>query len=303
MEVKIVVNNAIRQLVSCAIALSLLALSFVGCASAQNRPNASKPPDIPPESSFLMDFSDFTSSSTNSSSLVPVVRLVSFAVLNADPYVNTDNALGDCSNWGFAVLNVGFWDIVGFLGLAVPVASFIESFEHVPVQQADHSWVWSYNVTAQGVVYTAELHGKYIDSRVRWEMFISKQGEYANFLWYYGESDLPATGGYWILKNKPAVPSELLRIDWHRNVASKTSDITYTNIVPGGGENGGYISYAITVAMPFDRSYKIYNKGRNETTNIEWNSVTREGRVKDTILFRDENWHCWNSQLVNTECK
>jgi hypothetical protein len=250
-----------------------------------------------------MDFADFTSSSGSSSGTGQTAQLASFIIPGLMPRSNTDNALGDRSNWAYAAFNVGFWNIVGFFGLAVPVASFVESFNHTPVQQPDYTWVWTYDVPVGGVVYIVELHGKYIDNGVRWEMYISKQGEYSDFLWYYGESDLPATEGYWVLKNKPAVPTDLLRIDWHRNLADKTSDIKYMNVVPGGSENGGFISYAITRATTYDRSYEIFNKGKNETTNIEWNSVTKEGRVKDALHFGDGNWRCWNSQLVNTECQ
>jgi len=46
----------------------------------------------------------------------------------------------------------------------------------------------------------------------------------------------------------------------------ETGDIRYTNIVPGGTENGGYISFAVTKGQDTDRSYTIYNKGKNEIT-------------------------------------
>jgi len=73
----------------------------------------------------------------------------------------TPNALGDRSNWVFAALNVGFWNLAGFVGLAVPVAAFEGSIKQTPVKQPDGSWIWTYSITVQGVTYTAELHGKY----------------------------------------------------------------------------------------------------------------------------------------------
>ncbi|HEX9896872.1 MAG TPA: hypothetical protein VGA85_04325 [Dehalococcoidales bacterium] len=296
METKI-----LKHIVHCVIALSLLVLSVVGCTGTANKPDTSKPPQIPPESSFVMDFSDFTSS-TGASHSGDTAQLASFIIPGAIPRSDTNNALGDRSNFGYATVNVGFWNIVVFVGLAVPVASFIESFNHTPVQQEDSSWVWTYDVPVAGDVYTAELHGKYIKNGVRWEMYISKQGEYSDFLWYYGESDLSVTEGYWILKNNPSDPTDLIRIDWHRNLVNKTGDIKYTNIVPGGPENGGFISYETTVSKSYDCSYEIFNKGKNEKTYIEWNSLTLEGRVKNALHFGDDDWRCWNSQLVNTTC-
>ena len=49
-------------------------------------------------------------------------------------------------NWGWAALNVAVWSSVLKLTLAIPVAAYLESFNHEPVLQADCSWLWSYSV-------------------------------------------------------------------------------------------------------------------------------------------------------------
>ena len=288
-----------KYLILCTVVISLLAFLVTGCAGNENKPDLSKPPQIPPESSFVMDLEDFTSLNQSS---VQYAQLASFVFEGALSHPDTADALGDRSYWGYAAFNVGFWNLVGVLGLAIPVASFIESFNHTPIQQ-DNYWVWTYDVPVGGDVYTAELHGKYVDNGVQWEMYISKQGGFTDFLWYYGESDLPATEGYWVLKNSPSVPSELIRIDWHRNLKDGTGDIKYTNIVPNGPENGGFISYTVTTGKTYNRFYEIYNKGKNQTTYIEWNNATREGRVRDSVHFGDNSWRCWDSQLVNAQCQ
>ena len=131
-------------------------------------------------------------------------------------------------------------------------------------------------------------------------MYVTKENEYADFLWYYGESNSGSTQGYWVLKDKPSNPNDLLRIDWHRDPANGTGDIKYTNIVPSGAENGGYISFTVTKGHAPDRSYTIYNKGKNETTYIEWSSVTKAGHVKDSLHFGNNDWHSWDSSLNNT---
>lgn len=282
--------------------LTLMALFLVACTNGGPGTRApSQPPQIPPQSTFVMDFADFAPPALTSVSPSPSAIPAFFK--RSDDLRSTTQATGDRSNWGYAALNVGFWNIVGALGLAVPVASFLESFKHSPTQQPDLSWVWTYSVTIQGSTYGAELHGRYIDRGVRWEMHVSKQGEYSDFVWYYGESDLPATEGFWVLKNKPSDPSDLIRIDWRRNRVENTGDIKYTNVVPGGAENGGYISYSVIRSTPYDRTYDIYNKGRNQTISIEWNSTTKEGRVKDSAHFRDDSWHYWNSELINIQSR
>jgi hypothetical protein len=277
---------------------TVLTILASGCAKTGNSVDTSKPPQIPPQSSFVMDFGDFMQ--TNQSSNLDHATLLVSLFQDSTPVVIGTQALGDRSNWTFAALNVGFWNLVGVVGLAVPVASFVASINQTPVKQPDNSWVWTYSITAQGITYTAELHGKYISSAVRWDMYISKQNDFTDFLWYYGETNNNNTSGFWVLKEKPSKAVDLLRIDWHRNPADDTGDIKYTNIQPGGADNGGYISFTATKNSLYDRSYTIFNKSKNETTDIEWSFTTKAGRVKDSQHFGDSSWHYWDSGLKNT---
>ena len=180
----------------------------------------------------------------------------------------------------------------------MPVASFVESFKHSPTQQADMSWVWNYSVTCREESTPQELHGKYVDSGVRWEMHVSKQGEYSGFVWYYGESNLPATRGFWMMKDKPSDPKDLLRIDWRRTphrTPAKSSTLTSFQEVRTTWDT----SRIRLLSKSYDRSYTIYNKGKNQTTYVEWSDETKEGGVKDATHFRDEGWRYWDSALTN----
>jgi hypothetical protein len=264
-----------RTLAHLLLALVLTVLTVAGCGGV------SEAPTIPPVETFVIPFEDFPNNGTGG--------LVSF---------ETDNQ----SNWNYAALTVAFWGTVVVVGLAVPVAAFRESFQHTPVQQPDGSWIWSYSVNIGASVYSAELHGQFITEGVHWDMRISKEDVYEDFLWYYGENDLPATEGFWILKQSPTVPEDLLRIDWSRNISAGTYAITYTNIVPGDSENGGYIDIQYTKGIPYDYICDIYNKGQDNHTYIDWSSTTEEGRVKDFQHFGDNEWHCWDSDRMNVTC-
>jgi hypothetical protein len=241
-------------------------------------------PQIPPVNSFLMDFSFFTSQDTTDIIMKPVSQLQTH------------------QNWGWAAGNVLVWNTIITVGLAVPVAAFVESFHHKPVKQQDDRWLWQYNFEVFQITYTAKLYGAFDNDSTRWEMYISKDGVYEDFLWYTGKADVPHTGGEWIMFAEPANPTPLLSIVWHRNVENGTADITYMNIVPGGRENGGYISYGITNNTPYNAYYNIYNKGQDNLTNIECNRETNIGRVKDPAHFGDELWHCWNENLEDVDC-
>ena len=279
-----------RTLTHLLLVLSILVLS-PGCNDVSGAPT------IPPMDTFLIPFEDFTDN--GSDSLASVTGLSLHA---GEQYPEPLTETTSQSNWNHAAFNVGFWRLAVVVGLAVPVAAFGASFQNIPLQQEDGSWIWSYAVRVGGSVHSAKLHGQFITEGVRWEMSISKEGEYEDFLWYYGESNLPATEGFWILKQSPAIPEDLLQIDWSRNISAGTHAIRYTNIVPDGPENGGYIDVQHTDDIPYDHIWDIYNTGQDNHTYIEWSSVTGEGRVKDLKHFGDEDWRCWDSDRMNVVC-
>ncbi len=255
------------------LALTIVVLTVTGCGSASGAPT------IPPEETFIISFEDFEETSTL-----------------------TSLAAGNQSNWNYSAFVVGVWSTIIRVGLSVPATAFRASFHNIPLQQPDGSWVWSYSVNIGGSIYTAKLHGQFITEGVHWEMEISKDGEYEDFLWYYGECDLPATQGFWILKKSPADPTDLLQIDWSRNISAGTHAIKYTNIVPGGEENGGFIDTQYTKGTPYDHIWHLYSKGQDAHTYIEWSSPTKDGRVMDLNHFGDDDWHCWDSDRVNVAC-
>ena len=248
-------------------------LTVTGCG------NASAAPTIPPVETFAISFEEF-------SGMGGLTTL----------------AGGNQSNWDYAAFAVVYWGAILITKLAVPVAAFRVSFQHTPVQQDDGSWLWSYSVNIGNATYTAELLAQFITEGVHWAMNISKAGEYEDFLWYYGECDLPATQGFWILKDSPAVPTDLLRIDWSRNISAGTYAVKFTNIVPGAPENGGYIDTQYTKGVPYDHIWDLYNKVGDNHTYIEWSSTTGEGHVKDLNHFGDSDWHCWDSARTNITC-
>jgi hypothetical protein len=269
--------KAIRNLFPAVILLSFVTLIFLvnGCKKDENKPA----PDLPPQSSFLMDFSDFSNPDDT------------LAARDITTY----------QNWGYSYANVAVWNAIITIGLAVPVASFLESFNHEAVYHPDQNkWTWSYNVTVGLIVYEAELTGYLETDSVIWEMRITKGTEYTDFLWYYGWSDIANTGGFWYLYENPESPNKLLKILWARH-SDGTEEISYTNVKPGAPENGGYIFYG-TVIADFDRFYDIYNKGQDNLTEIEWSSTLHNGHVKDPLHFGDDQWHCWDTNLVDIVC-
>jgi hypothetical protein len=268
----------------------LAALWLGGCSEDSTEPETGEPPAIPPASTFVLDTASFpdTSSVGAANGATPIEAAVASAARSLS-----------YQNWGWAALNVAVWNTIITVTLAVPVAAFVESFNHEPVQQLDGSWVWSYDFSIVQVQYSAELHGALDATGVQWDMYISQQGGYADFLWYSGHSDFLVTEGWWTLNKNPEEPVQFIGIEWHRAQDGSTGDIKYTNIEPGAAGNGGYIHYGITTSL-YDAFYDIYHVESDNHTEIDWSRATWEGRVKDPAHFGDEEWHYWDSNLEDS---
>ncbi|MCX6223694.1 MAG: hypothetical protein NTV01_02915 [Bacteroidia bacterium] len=235
-------------------------------------------PALPPEGSMVMKFDGFWSGTPKSVS-VPK------------------------SNFLYASLNVSWWNLVLTVQLSIPVATFIESFNHQPVWDGGLDvWIWSYQVPVGSDIFTAELHGKDNGDEVNWNMYISKTGGFTDFLWYSGVSRKDNTSGTWYLNKAPENPTDYLQIDWNNN-SDETADIRYQNVIPGANENGSYIKYGIVGDLPLNSYYDIFGHTDSRLINIKWNSTSHAGRVMDQKYFTDSNWHCWDELFINTNCQ
>ena len=268
-----------KWLVLMILPLLILPLLFNGCEK-DNEPDA---PNLPPVSTFVMDLSDFVGKKSMDASA------------DAKGLVAT--------NWGWAASNVLVWNTVLTVNLIVPVASFYEAFNHEGIYEGDNEWVWSYNFMAGGVSHKAELHGFLTEDAVLWEMYISRDGAFTDFLWYSGSHDLLRTEGQWILNGSPDSQSNYLQIDWTRSETDDSADVKYTLIASGAAEYGSYIFYGRTNDLPLDRFYDIYIASTQNLVEIEWSKTTKEGRIKDYTHFQDGLWHCWDSSLQDVACE
>lgn len=261
-------------------ALAVIVL-IVSCEDDKTTNPQDQPPTIPPQSSMIINFAEFPDTAKDN---LP------------------DNSILTKRNWGWAAYNVAIWNSVLTLTLAVPVAAFMEAFNHQAVKQPDGSWLWQYSFAIGEALFTAKLFGKTVTEGVEWKMLLTKQGEYTDFEWFTGFSDLSATSGNWTLNNEPNSPVPFLYIVWHRNTTEGTADIKYTKInstLPG---NESYIFYGKTNEVLHNRFYQIFSAEDNRMVDIKWNYEQYFGQVKDPIYFEDENWHCWDEKLDDISC-
>ncbi len=263
----------------------IVGLLFNGAGCMDQAPGGGdeEAPKIPPNGSFVIDFSDFEQAD------------------EGDPVVRTTGIL-PFENWTYAAGSVLFWNTVITVTLAVPVASFVESFNHEPTLSPQGIWSWEYDFMVNGANYSAELQGQINGGSVSWNMFITKAGDYTDFNWFSGTSNILGTEGTWSLNRTPNDPVPFIDITYNLNEAAGTGDIRYTNATPDSADNGGYIFFAISNDEPYDAMYQIFLAAEDEMTDIEWNRETKAGQVKNEVRFGDTEFHCWDENLADIEC-
>jgi len=241
------------------------------------------PPVMPPEESFVIDFSNFEAG-----------KSADFSSFNK----GVEN-----SNWEFSVLVTGYFRILTAVTLIVPIAAFDVAVDQTPVWLEEKTWQWSYSVTVASVTYKARLVGLIQTSDVLWKMYITKEGTggFAEFLWFEGTSEIDGTGGSWTLNESSTVQQPLLKVDWTKTGTS-VSSIKYTYQKTGSFKNS-YIEYGKTTGT-YDSFYNInyYNGTAFADMDVEWSSTGLNGRVMCPLWFGDSSWHCWNSNLANIVC-
>ncbi len=240
--------------------------------NACKKDKAGVAPVLPPSSSMSTDFSDF----------------------------NSQGQKG-VANWFHAAANITVWNTILAVGLAVPVASFNEAFNHEAVLQETNRWMWTYSFGGNKE-YTAKLYGTVNNDVVDWEMHISKSGNYTDFLWYTGTSAIDGSSGSWNLNEKPSNPKPFIAIIWSKE-DDGTFNIKYTNTVSGDKEKGAYISYGTVANADLDVFYHIYNKEKDNLIEVEYSTSNKNGRVKDFLKFKDYGWNCWNADLQDISCE
>lgn len=228
-----------------------------------------KAPALPPLSSFAIDLDNFK-----------------------DAQEKSDNPK---SNFHIAITAVAYWQTVLSLSLAVPVASYAEAFNHKAVRVDNDTWEWSYLVNKS---YSARLTADVVSDSVFVTMYITREGQFENAIWYTGKFDILRTGGEWTVYDVPLhKETAWLGIEWNADYEAQTFDIRYQVIKPDTDYEGSYIEYGITEDEDYNAYYNLFNSATQMLYEIEYNTETHEGTITDGL-----NRLCWDENHENTQC-
>lgn len=254
-----------------ALVVLMLGSALTGCKPKEDAPN------LPPQQSMLVDFSDFK---------------------------DGQRTLDSTDTWGHAAVNVLVWDVILYLNLAVPTYAFGESFNHDPKWNGKlERWIWKYDFNWLGK-YEAALHGWFEGDVIQWEMHVTKKDGFEDVIWFSGTSRVDRTAGTWVLNKDGDNPVSYIGIAWERpSATSEEFEIAFTNILAGDAGNGDYIQAGVLTSEPnMDRFYNIHDVSSANTVEIQWHHLNQNGRVKDPAHFGDSNWHCWDEFHADMVC-
>ena len=210
------------------------------------------------------------------------------------------------NNWGHSVANIAVWNILISVHTAIPTLSFHAALAHDPEYQGQGVWLWAYEFSDDdGNGYRAELYGEMLATEeVKWDMYISQADGSAQVHWYTGVTANDESYASWTLNYQPENPTPFIQIDYQRDNGAGVETIRYTNIIPDIPENGGYIEYreGDGANEVFDRAYDVFKAEIDNLLEINWSSADHNGRVKDPEKYEDEAWHCWGTNLLDTDC-
>jgi hypothetical protein len=251
-------------------------LLFLSACQQNSSNDQNNPPEIPPKYSMSINSSFPQNDTTQSAGTVTTQST---------------------TNFGNAAANVLVGNAILAGNLLIPVAAFLESFNHYPTLRSDNTWVWSYSVRYGGVIYTAELHAQVVGENVFWDMYVTKPGEYLDFNWFSGISARDGSMGAWTLRKDPTDPKDYLDIEWTHDKSTGTGTAKYTDVLDGDAENGSYIYYGTTTDQTYDAFYNIYSISVDNLVQIQWNRTSHAGRITNPNYFKDSDWHYWDDNL------
>ena len=206
----------------------------------------------------------------------------------------------ESSTWQFAATIAGIWNSLISSNVAVPLAAYDSAGRYNAVYVSKNYWQWSYEFTFDGIVYKSVLDGETTTNSITWKMYLTKNsaGGFNDFLWLEGTSKADGSEGQWIFYQSPLSPVKIFQTDWTKSGDQVTS-VKYTYMIDDPNKNS-YIVFNILTNSDLDASYNIhFTDGTYSDSEIEWNSVTRNGRLKCLDYMQDDNWYCWDNNKIN----
>lgn len=261
----------------------VLALTVLFATTSCERQNKEDRPELPPAELLFMDYSDF----------------------NEEPGA-TKGSIESYENFIHAFATILFWNSpIITAHTALPVAAYKIAMAQEAVDMGDNTWKWSYDFSGGGEnTYVVTLTASRINNEeFSIEMYVALASlPEMGMLWFDGEVRYDHTHASWTIYKEGTVA--VVEAEMNMDFEAEAGSLKYTYVELGMEETGSYILYEYDSQGVYDASYTVSLS--TGITEIEWETISKEGHVKDEVKFGDTDWHCWDSLangLVDKTCE
>jgi hypothetical protein len=253
------------------LSVTLLALTFFLFTTSCDKEPKGERPELPPAELLFMDYSDFEDE--------PGMKKGSDA-----SYTNFLHAYGSLLFWHSPAITIY---------TALPAAAYGIALAQEAEYMGDNTWKWSYDVPLGESTYVVTLTAARISNEefsILMDVALASMPGLA-VKWFDGVVRYDHTEASWTIYKEGSVA--VIEAALLMNYETEAGSLQYTYVEPEMEETGSYILYEYDPQEIFDAAYTVsWSAGM---TQIEWDVLSKEGRVKDEAKFEDANWHCWES--------
>jgi len=224
--------------------------------------------------------------------------VINIEALNGD---TTNIKKADYTNWIAAVAKIGIWKNLISDNIKNQYSILAGSDIVEPSYFADNTWVRYIYFLIDSVNYEAALYGTIeADSAVLWEMYFSSDNV-TEYLTLEGNNNKYQTQGSWYFYKYVLKPIDILKVSWLQTDSSFL--VTYHNLYEKSNFSGSSISinYLNDEYEGYNVLINMFNSNTLDTTKIQLDSLHYNGRIQDSILFKDKEWHYWNANFLNSK--
>ena len=254
----------------------LIIITFVFFLFDACTPIEKTPPVIPSDKSLSFDFSYFEQT-------------------------NTEN-----SYYSFAAERISLWKALLKDSINLHNTILRESSYNDFVFQKEETWLMDFDFNIEEINYNTNLFGIIENDTVLFKSFLSLNNSDTMLIFLDGKFYDNSKAGQWVL-NKPGFDEDtvysgikFMTVDWSLDSLDQT-EIKFTDNETGLN-NLNYILYKDSVDTEYSLYINIYESGSDNHSIIEWDNLTKKGRIKDLLHFSNESWHCWDETYQDIDC-
>jgi len=263
---------------------ALMLMQLIGCsedADDDDDADVTEAPLLPPDGSMTVDLSTFNEDGVQQS---PAAAQAT--------YLNFTNAVARVKTINSAIVAAS----------ASPAALFAAARLYEPELQDDGSWLWSFSVQIDSVMFTAKLTGLTATDITYWSMKVSTDAvlyPVTDFEWYKGTSGKLNTTGTWEFfdMKTPDEQNPTTKIDWSVKILKEEAQLTIENVDSRSEYFGDVLRYNATLE---DASLSFDDASKGETWEILWD-ILGVGSIQ-VPGYKNGEKACWDAFKQDMEC-